>query len=284
MNSEKTELRRGVGLKQYTALKIGGRAQRFFIIHSPESACRVVSDFGPALYILGGGSNLLVRDSLIRKPVVKLGEEFSYLKRRGGGLDLGASTPLSFLVKYCINNNLSGLENLAGIPATLGGLLAMNAASFGRSISDRLREVVTVDKNGDIRILQKKEIVFGYRFSSLKDYFILAAKFSLNPAGKIKSKVGDFLRKRFCTQEFGVATCGCIFKNPPGKQAGGLISSCGLGGLQRGGAQVSPKHANFIINRGRARYRDVDYLIRKIQDKVYKKYAVTLEEEIERWS
>jgi UDP-N-acetylmuramate dehydrogenase len=139
-------------------------------------------------------------------------------------------------------------------------------------------------KDGTFKLLSKEQVVFGYRFSSLQGDIILGAEFILFETPGLKQKAGDLFKKRIALQDFSFPSCGCIFKNPFQHKAGFLIDSCGLKGLSRGGACVSPKHANFIINKGLAAYDDVDYLINKIKECVYKKYGITLEEEIKRWS
>ena len=278
-----TEPIKDVSLKKYTSIKIGGKAKRLYTAESIDDLDRIVADVGPDFYLLGKGSNLLITDSLIEKPVIKLGKNFTYLKEKGNLLEVGASTPFSFLIKYCLENNLSGVENLVGIPATVGGLLAMNAASFGRSISSNLKEVDVMNREGGVKTLEKREIVFGYRFSSLQKYIILGARFKLSSRKNLRRKVSEFLGKRLSTQDFDFPSCGCVFKNTPEFSASFLIDSSRLRGQRCGDAQISLRHANFIVNCGCAKYNDVDYLIQKIKDQIYKKYSIILQEEIERW-
>jgi len=279
----RTGLTESVSLKNYTSIKIGGRAKYFYTAESINDLGKIVADIGSDFYLLGKGSNLLIADSLIEKPVVRLGKDFTYLKEKEDLLEVGASTPLSFLVEYCLENNLSGIENLVGIPATVGGLLAMNAASFGRSISSDLKEVDVMNREGEIKTYEKGEITLGYRFSSLQKYIILGARFRLSSKKNLRPKVDEFLGKRLSTQDFDFPSCGCIFKNTPEFSASFLIDSLRLKGMRKGDAQISQRHANFIINCGAAKYNDVDYLIQKIKDQIYKKYSIILQEEIKRW-
>ncbi|NQT28592.1 MAG: UDP-N-acetylmuramate dehydrogenase [Candidatus Omnitrophica bacterium] len=279
----RTGLTESVSLKNYTSIKIGGRAKYFYTAESINDLGKIVADIGSDFYLLGKGSNLLIADSLIEKPVVRLGKDFTYLKEKEDLLEVGASTPLSFLVEYCLENNLSGIENLVGIPATVGGLLAMNAASFGRSISSDLKEVDVMNREGEIKTYEKGEITLGYRFSSLQKYIILGARFRLSLKKNLRPKVDEFLGKRLSTQDFDFPSCGCIFKNTPEFSASFLIDSLRLKGMRKGDAQISQRHANFIINCGAAKYNDVDYLIQKIKDQIYKKYSIILQEEIKRW-
>jgi len=278
-----TEPKKEVDLRNYTSIKIGGRAKHFYTARNIDDLDKIIEDLGPDFYLLGKGSNLLIKDSLIEKPIIKLGEGFSFIKNGKKYLEVGASTPLSVLMKYCLENNLSGVENLVGIPATIGGLLAINAASFGKSISLSLGEADVMNREGGIKTLKKEEIIFKYRFSSLQEYIILGARFKLTPRKNIKRKLNEFLGKRLSTQDFDFPNCGCIFKNTSEFSASFLIDSCSLKGLEKGGAQISRRHANFIINLGSAKYNDVDYLIRKIKDQIYKKYSIILQEEIKRW-
>jgi len=279
----KTELVENVILSNHTSIRIGGEAQCFYIADSVDDLSNIISSIGSDFYFLGKGSNLLVNDSLIKKPVVKLGENFIYLRGKENLLEIGASTPLSYLIKYCLENNLSGVENLAGIPATVGGLIAMNAGSFGQNISSNLIEVDVMDRKGNFKTLKEKEITFKYRFSSLQDYIILGAKLKFLLGDNLKQKISKCLTKRFSRQDFNFPSCGSVFKNTPKASAGYLIDSLQLKGLRKGDAQISLRHANFIVNRGAAKYSDVDYLIQKIKDQIYKKYSIILQEETKRW-
>jgi len=283
MNSKKVDVRYNVDLSDYTTIRIGGKAKSFFNVHSVEELLEIIKRADCSFYLLGNGSNILIKDSLILKPVAKLASEFNYIRQRGADIEVGASTPLVFLLKYCSNKNLGGLEGLIGIPATLGGLLAMNASSFETSVFTYLKEVDVIDHKTGYKTLKKEEITLGYRFSSLKDYAILGARFSLIKDSFSKDKASEFIKAKINSQDLDFPSCGCVFKNPPALSAGLLIDSCHLKGRKKGDAQVSYKHANFIINLGLAKYNDVDYLIKEIKEAVYKKYKVELEEEIERW-
>jgi UDP-N-acetylmuramate dehydrogenase len=284
MNLKKIELRRHVSLRRFTTIKIGGEADSFLIAHSIEDLCEIIQDTGKDFYLLGGGSNLLVSDYLIQKPVIKLGQGFNFIRNDADLIEVGAATPLSNIFNFCLKNKLGGLENLAGIPATLGGLLVMNASAFGREISCFLQAVEIMDREGVIKKVKREEIAFAYRFSSLKDYIILRAWFNLPRQDHLKERIASYLKARLKTQDFSFPSCGCIFKNHPTSPAGFLIESCGLKGLKHNDAQVSDVHANFIINLGNASFGDVDYLITVIKDKVHAKFGIHLEEEVERWS
>lgn len=283
MSLKKIELKQHIDLKGLTTIKIGGSARYFFIAHSREDLVEILKDTGGACYLLGKGSNLLIKDLCIEKPVVKLGAEFDYVRMDGVYLEVGGATPFSRVLQHCLKNGLSGVHNLAGIPASCGGLVRMNASSFKREISAFITHVEVMDTLGNISRIPKEALSFGYRSSSLKDYIILRAWFALPHDDAVKNEVRHFLKIRRETQDYSFPSCGCIFKNPVSGSAGFFIDQCGLKGRAKNGAQVSLKHANFIVNVKNASYQDVDHLIQYAREKVHQKFGVILEEEIERW-
>jgi len=270
-------------LSNHTTIKIGGAAKEFFMVASREELDCVVRRFKFNFYLLGGGSNILVADSGVSKPVVKLCGEFDFVNSSGTDLEAGTATPFARLIKHCEKVRLGGLENLAGIPATVGGMLVMNASAYQRAISDCLTEVEVFDRKKKARWIKKEKIDFAYRDSSLKGSIVLRARFKLREERFVKEKAADFIKERFAKQDYVHPSCGCIFKNPEGFSAGYLIDSCGLKGARKNDAQVSPKHANFIINLGKAACKDVEYLIHKAREAVNKKFNIILEEEVVKW-
>ena len=160
----------------------------------------------------------------------------------------------------------------------------MNASAYGKSVSENLLGVEVVNKNAEVIFIKKGDIDFNYRHSSLEGLVILKARFSVFYDSCVYKDINYYLKKRLVNQDLIGASCGCVFKNPPATSAGFLIDSCGLKGFTKGGARISDKHANFIINFSSATYHDVDYLIQKIRDKVFQKYNILLEEEIKRWA
>ncbi|MFH1771477.1 MAG: UDP-N-acetylmuramate dehydrogenase [Candidatus Omnitrophota bacterium] len=279
-----SKVSRGISLREYSTIKIGGYAEYFFHVRNTEDLFSIIRELNRPFYILGAGSNLLIKDGVIEKPVVKLCGEFNYVRQYGDLVEAGAAIPFNSLLGFCSKNLLSGVENLSGIPATIGGLLATGASSYGSSLFSVLVRVQVIDKEGKIDVIDRKDIEFSYRNSSLSDFFILRAWFRLRKNTDIKNNILKFIQLRIMSQDFDFPSCGCIFKNHNDIPAGFLIESCGLKGLSCNDAQVSGKHANFIINKGKAGYGDVDYLIAKIKDKVYAKHGVVLEEEIVRWT
>ena len=284
MSLKKLDLKHNYNLRTHTSIKIGGTASRFFVAHDEGELQAILRSIDGPYYLLGAGSNLLVKDALLTTPIIKLGPEFSYITPFAqDSLEVGAATALSKLINACIKNGLAGLENLAGIPATVGGLIAMNASAFGAAVSDCVSDIEIMDRQGACVRLKREEVTFGYRHSSLKGNVILRAWFKFTKRDDIKNKVAAYLAQRRLTQDVQSPSCGCIFKNPTGFKAGFLIESCGFKGAIKNDAQVSSRHANFIVNKGTAQYGDVDYLINHIKEKVLATFNVQLEEEVERW-
>lgn len=283
MSLQGIESRRNQSLKDYTSIKIGGIAKNIFIVRDADELRGVFAECGSDVYVLGRGSNILVSDGIIETPVIKLGKEFSFIREDDGLMDIGGATPLSLALQYCLSKDLAGLHNLAGIPASIGGMAVMNASAYGRDMYSLLDKAEVMDKQGGISFIEKADIKSAYRWTSLRGQIVLSVRLSLERDKNIKAQMREFLGRRMQSQDFSRPSCGCIFKNPVGESAGLLIEKCGLKGLRRGEAQVSLKHANFIVNMGQASCNDVDYLIQKIKDTVNVRCGIILEEEIERW-
>lgn len=270
-------------MNEYTSLKIGGRA-RFFANPSNKEELKKALGFAKEkdipIFILGGGTNTLIKDEGVRGMVIKLDGDFKNIERQGLEVKAGGGASLASLISYCQGFSLSGLENLAGIPGSVGGAIFGNAGAFGTQIGDCVKSVVVMDRDGNERIV--KDINFFYRGSSLKDTIILEVLFSLKEdvRWRIDEKIASVLSKRRETQPISKQTAGCIFKNPEGKFAGELIEKAGLKGRSIKDAIVSIKHANFIENRGNAKAEDVLQLITFIKRRVYELYGVMLYEEI----
>ncbi|MCX5707667.1 MAG: UDP-N-acetylmuramate dehydrogenase [Candidatus Omnitrophica bacterium] len=280
-------------LKNHTTFRIGGAAQLFFRPHDLAELRQIVRNCSKRdlkILVLGAGSNLLVSDKGARAAVIKLDSlAFRKTSKVRNILEAGAGKPLNQLLTYCRVHGLSGLEFMAGIPGTIGGALAMNAGVCVDkkllSIGDLVESVRVLDYNGNIKILEGRKLKFGYRRSNLAKYIILSARFKLNfqNSRQIQDKINDYLVRRRNTRDYSRPNAGCIFKNPPGDSAGRLIDACGLKGKKIGGAVVSSKHANFILNQDRCSAKDVLALVKLIQKVVKKKYGVLLEPEIKIW-
>lgn len=284
MALKKNKAQKNVDLSLLSTWGIGGKAKNFFLVPGVFDLFNLAAKLKNHFYLLGNGSNLLIKNGLIKKPVIQLCGDFTTIQKRQGRVEAGPAVLLSDLVAYCAERNLTGLEKLAGMPATIGGMLAVNASSFGVTIFDCLEEVEVIDSRKNLIIrLEKDEIKRSYRYSGLKGKIITKAYFRFPKGENIKRKVQSAIRKRLKMQDFSLPSCGCVFKNPSIGPAAELIEKAGMKGKVRGGLKVSKKHANFIINWGKGSYRDADYLIKEIKDSVYRKEKIILEEEIERW-
>lgn len=282
----KDRVKENIDLSRHTTFKIGGRAKYWLEprdINELKSAVSFAKNKNIAVFVIGAGSNLLVKDKGFNGLIIKLNSpEFLKIKIKNSKVYAGAGVKLSHLIKFAQTKSLGGLELFAGIPGTLGGALAMNAGAFGRSICGLINQVTVMDFNGKINNLEKKDIDFSYRRSGLADYIILEATLCLRPARgfEILKNIKAQLNLRRLTQDYSSPSAGCIFKNPKEKPAGWLIDACGLKGKTCGQAAVSYKHANFILNIDKARARDVIRLMRLIQKKVKTKFGIKLEPEI----
>jgi len=285
----KAEFKTQEPLKKYTTFKIGGPAE-FFIEPADTNDLKLLilsaKRYNIPILVLGSGSNTLVSDKGVRALVLKLNSPyFRSVTKKGNYLKVGSGLILRDLILKARDYGLSGLEFLTGIPATVGGALVMNAGAWGKNIGSVVKEVTVMDYQGKTRILSKKKIKFGYRKSSLTKYIVLNSTLRLARKNRktIQEKMNKILKNRISTQDNTSPNAGCIFKNPPCESAGRLIDSCGLKGKRIGDACVSCRHANFILNRGRASASDVLKLMHLIQKKVKDKFRVTLEPEIKIW-
>jgi UDP-N-acetylmuramate dehydrogenase len=278
-------------LKNHTTFKIGGKAQ-FFVEPKDQNDLRrsliLLNRYNIPVFIMGAGSNLLVADSGLNAAVLRLSKPyFKKMTFENNRLNVGAGVNLNQVVSACAKQSLSGAEFLIGIPGTVGGALVMNAgqAKEGRSISELVEEVTVIDYNGRIKKISKKDIKFGYRNSDLNRYIVLSARLKLVKRNQkeIRHKMHKYIVYRQGSQDCAGASAGCIFQNPAGASAGRLIDLCGLKGKRIGGACVSLKHANFIVNKGGAKARDVLKLISIIKKEVKNKFKVSLKPEIKIW-
>lgn len=272
-------------LAKYTTWKIGGSALCFTpkSIESLVESVTVLNDL--SWNILGGGSNILFADNHLRSIILRLNSfEFKAIKQvNNDQIYCGSGVTVSELLRFTREKELSCLEFLAGLPATIGGLVQMNASFKGKSISDYLTKVVLVDEQyKELKQIDSADLDFSYRHSGLKGKIIVGAFFKALPldVSELEVAISDTLNYRAMSQEWGACTAGCVFKNPEGFSAGKLIDECGLKGKSHGDAIISRKHANFIVNNKHAKASDIVYLIEKIKETVYKKKNIILEEEI----
>jgi len=276
-------------LKDHTTLKIGGPAKYFIEpkdIKHLKLLLNLLKGYKISFLIIGKGSNILVSDKGINAAVICLNSAaFKKVVRKNNYLHAGSAAALSQIIRIALKNSLSGVEFLTGIPGTLGGALIMNAGIPNEYIGDLVKDITVMDYRGNIKALAKKDIKFGYRSSNLTKYIILGARIKLIRKNRkeIKEKINRYLKRRIFTQELSWPSAGCIFKNPPGDSAGRLIDLCGLKKRRIKDAMVSEKHANFILNLGRAKTKDVLALMALMRKKVKNKFNITLEPEIKIW-
>lgn len=273
-------------LYPYLTWRVGGPAKIFAIVESLSdlrAVLEVASEFGLSYFVLGRGSNLLVSDKGFEGIVIRLGLNFQKFFFDGHYLQAGAATSLAALVQSSVREGFKSLTFAVGIPGSLGGALALNAGAFNGNIGDLVRRVIILTSNGELRLFDSSELNFGYRTCSLPRQGIIveaALKLQRDEPIPIKVEMEKFLKKRRKRQPLNLLTAGSVFKNPPGIPAGKIIEESGCKGYQLGGAQVSPKHANFIINLGYATASDIYRLMRRVQERVYLEKGILLEPEV----
>jgi UDP-N-acetylmuramate dehydrogenase len=278
--------RRDVDLFKTAWFGVGGPAEILFKPKNTEDLSNFIlqKDQRVPCEILGLSSNVIMRDRGVKGVVIKLGKNFTDLEINNNIVSLGAANIDSNIAYLLAEQNLSGLEFLVGIPGNIGGAIATNAGCYGSEISDRLISVEAVHrKTGKIHLLQKSDFNFSYRNCPIKSEFLFTkAMFELEyeDASKVKARLKEITSNRSSTQPIKERTGGSTFKNPLGKKAWELIDAAGMRGAKIGGAQVSKKHCNFLINTGDATASDIENLGDLIQKKVLEKFNTKLEWEI----
>ena len=282
-------------LANHCTYRIGGPARVLFLAANEReivAGIEIAKEKNFKMMILGGGSNVLFSDCGFDGLVLKLANNFIKIaeeKENRAVVLAGAGAPLAALVKFALDNSLAGMEWAAGIPGTAGGAIRGNAGAFGREIGAAVLRVRALEISGKSvvpAIVGKEDCAFGYResvFKRNKNLVITAAKFVLEKgnANEIADKIKECAEKKRISQPLDFPSAGSVFKNPEGFFAAKIIEDCGLKGRSAGGAQISEKHANFIVNRGNARADDVLALIAQIKAAAKEKFAVDLKEEIE---
>lgn len=288
----KGEILNSVPMSAYTSFRVGGRVDYLAFpsdIQDLQEVLRRCNQQGVRYFVLGNGTNLLVRDGGIRGMAISLSRGFLRVEEVGGGpgenlILAEAGGPLGKLVEFSSEKGLTGLEFAAGIPGTVGGAIFMNAGAFKEEMKGVLHSVRLMDPEGNISEKGKNELRFSYRSLEVeKGEVILGAQFSLRPENgqRVKAKVEENIRWRKTKQPWDLPSAGSVFKNPVQGPAGRFVEEAGLKGSRIGDAQVSEQHANFIVNRGKARARDILTLVEIIREKVFKEKGVWLETEIQ---
>lgn len=274
-------------LSKYTTFKIGGPARVLIEAKSDEEVLKLVRLFDEMkedYLIIGNGSNLLITDAGIERPVIVLDKNFAHIERIDEvTLYAEAGASLKSLANKALELGLGGLEAISGIPGTVGGAVYMNAGAYGSEIKDVVTKIRFI-KDDSIAEIDASEANFAHRKSIFQDkgYIILGAYFKLEKKDKkdIEEEQRDYTQRRKDKQPLEYPSAGSVFKRPEGYYASKLIEDAGLKGLSVGGAMVSKKHSGFIINTGSASFDDVVTLIEKVKAIVLEKFAVSLEEEI----
>ncbi|MGB9749936.1 MAG: UDP-N-acetylmuramate dehydrogenase [Caldisericia bacterium] len=288
INLIKGKIYKDFEIKNITTFKVGGKVD-YLVIPQDYEDIRLTLRFGRdnniPIYLMGNGSNLLISDSGIKGIIIRISKEnFTQKEIKNNIIISESGVPLYELISISLKNELSGLEFLHGIPGALGGVIAMNAGTDGTSISDFLKEIKVMDNFGEVFVLPKEEIGFSYRKSLIieKKLIVLEALMELKKSKKetIFSTLKNKINKRKLTQPLTFPTAGCVFKNEGENKAGFLIEKAGCKGLRIGDAEVSTIHANFILNRGNATFKDIIYLMKMVRERVYEKFKINLNPEI----
>ena len=281
-------------LAAHCTFKIGGPAQLFVMPENEQQLCSAVAlckEQAVRYYLLGNGSNILFADEGFRGAVIDVSAEAAgmglsiYQNADGDYISAPAGLKLSELCKFALQHGYTGLEFAYGIPGTVGGGVCMNAGAYGGEMKQVLRSAAVLFPEEGIRTLSCEELNLSYRHSLLTEHpeaVVLYAEFELTPGDPeaIRAAMRELMAKRKASQPLEWPSAGSTFKRPEGHFAGTLIDQCGLKGLTVGGAQVSEKHAGFLINRGGATFADMAELIRQVQQRVLEETGVTLEPEV----
>jgi UDP-N-acetylmuramate dehydrogenase len=274
-------------LAKHTTFKIGGPAD-FLVL--PESmgevsqVLQVAREYEVSLTILGNGSNVLVLDKGIRGIVLKIDSGMSYIKNAGSTVIAGAGALLADVSNYAATQQFCGLEFAIGIPGSLGGAVFMNAGAYSGEIGQVVSAVSAVCPDGRFQRFERSELEFGYRHSVFQDNHCVICEVEMalqvGEQDRIQSTMSDYTMRRESKQPLEMPSAGSTFKRPPGHFAGTLIEQAGLKGFTVGGAQVSMKHAGFVVNAGGATAGDVLNLIKEVQLRVYRHSGVMLQPEV----
>lgn len=280
---------RDEALAPYCWMKLGGPAQYLIQPRNLEELQRVVQtcrEIDIPIRLLGGGSNLLVRDEGVSGVVLRVcHENFSRIEIEGTRATAGAGALLSNLMSHTVKAGLAGMEALVGIPGTVGGALIGNAGGRSGDIGQFVQSVTALTQTGDVVTRKEDELSFAYRSSNLDDLILIEAAFELqkDDPDEITRRMRKLWITKKATQPYSFQSAGCIFKNPRGMSAGLLIDQAGLKGTRIGNAEISDRHANFIIAHESATSQDVLRLIDLTRSKVSEQFGVDLELEIKIW-
>ncbi len=303
MDALRGEMRLNEPMYKHTSWRAGGAAQRYYIPADLEDLSHFLQNLpvDESVYVIGLGSNLLVRDGGIAGTVVALHARLNELElvcrdRSGGTIFAGAGVACAKVARFAALHQLTGVEFLAGIPGTVGGALAMNAGCYGAETWEQVEQVKVIDREGSIQFRKPAAYDIGYRSvrrtgvigttgmpaATMQEEWFAGGFFRLENGDETVSrqKIKQLLTMRVESQPLNKPNAGSVFRNPSGDYAARLIESCGLKGTVVGGAMVSPKHANFIVNTGHASASDIEALITTVQAHVAREMGITLKPEV----
>ncbi len=274
-------------MKSHTSMRVGGSVAAFVDVPGEEALAALLAFLARHALphvVIGNGSNLIVADEGYRGVVLHIGEGLCAIQDEPDGITAQAGATLAAIAKRALDRGLTGLEFAGGIPGTLGGAVAMNAGAYGREMKDVVLTTRCLDQFGNAVVLGGLDHDFGYRHSRVQsdDLVVVSSRLGLEPgdAAAIGEMMRDLARRRADKQPLHQPSAGSTFKRPVGYFSGQLIENCGLKGMRVGGAQVSEKHAGFIVNTGDATASDVVALVRMIREKVHAETGVLLEPEV----
>lgn len=276
-----------VPMSEYTSIKIGGPAD-VMAFPQDEGDLKDILAFAEAkafpFYILGGGTNLLVRDGGVRSIVINMSEGFKDIVWKDEtNASVGSGVRLAELLFQCRERGLTGFEFASGIPGTIGGAVMMNAGAYGGEMKDVVEGVEVIGKKGVKNFIPKKDLAFDYRKAEVPKGAVVTRahmRFTKSTPDAVKEKIRDLKERRKSTAHITFPNAGSIFRNPENKSAGRLIEEAGLKGEKSGDAQISEVHANYIVNLGAAKAKDVLSLMALVRDRIYSQKGVVLEPEI----
>lgn len=281
------EVRRNEPMARHTSWRAGGSAERAYVPVDLEDMRLFLASLPrhEPVCVVGLGSNLLVRDGGLRGTVIFTHGALKEIRSEGNAIYAEAGVPSPKLARFAAMHELVGAEFMAGIPGTIGGALVMNAGCYGGEAWGIVESVTTLDRTGQLRQRTPANYEIGYRSVKLRDggeEWFAAARFKLPPGDGVKSRatIKQLLERRIAAQPLNIPNAGSVFRNPPNDHAARLIEACGLKGRALGGAMISEKHANFIVNTGHACAADIETLIETAHSAVQEKFGIDLEREV----
>lgn len=274
-------------MSRHTSFRIGGPADMMAMPKNETELCNLLQKAAAnniPVTLIGNGSNLLVRDKGIRGLVIKLGNMLNEIKVEENGITFGSGVSLALASRKAAENSFTGMEFAVGIPGSIGGAVYMNAGAYDGEMANVVTSVRVMDAAGKVTVLSADNLQFAYRKTALQNSGLIVTSVTVTlkkaEQSDIYAKMDDFSQRRISKQPLELPSAGSMFKRPPGYFAGTLIDQTGLKGYTVGGAQVSEKHAGFVVNIGNATAADVLQLIKDVQDRVMAAHGVYLQPEV----